>query len=161
MTQLIDFPKLKKQSKRRFFLHIASLVLLIASVITGSIFLLIYSPLDYTWYMLANIFAYALLITFLIFYFINIFPIVLHYYRFYKGYNGTNVDNRRRMVFVEEVKNKTFNNVVYHVLRFSFREGEEEFLEDLFMLDDYMELKKDQPYRLTTYHNVIVKVEAI
>ena len=61
------------------------------------------------------------------------------------------LDHRRRRTFVQELESKTMNYVKYRVLLFSYREGESEYKENLYVLDN--------DYKLTTYQNVIVKCE--
>lgn len=161
MTALVDIEKGKKTSKRRFILHIISVSVLSILVIGGLIVSLLLSKLDYTWNLVLNIVAGGLYIIFMVFYFINIFPIVLHYYSLFKNINEVAIEKRRHLVYVREIESRTFSNVVYRVLQFSYKEGENEFIDNLYVLDNDYQFIENKAYKLATYRNIIIRSEEI
>ena len=161
MTSLVDIEKGKKTSKRRFILHIIAVSILSILVIGGSITSLLLSRLDYTWNLILNIVVDALYIIFMVFYFINIFPIVFHYYSLFKNINEVAIEKRRHLTYVKEVDNRTFSNVVYRVLQFSYKEGENEYIDNLYVLDNDYQFLENKAYKLSTYRNIIIRCEEI
>ena len=75
--------------------------------------------------------------------------------------NEVTLERHRRRVFEEELPSKNINLAKYRVVLFSYSEGEKEYRENLYVLDNEVEFKKDQPYKIATYHNVIIKCEEI
>ena len=69
------------------------------------------------------------------------------------------LDHRRRRVFLAEDEPKNIQCVKYRVLLFSYREGEMEYKENVYILDNNIEFQEGHAYKLATYHNVIVKCE--
>ena len=161
MTNIIDIKKGKKQAKRRFITHISLILLLSAAVITGSVLLLIYSNLDYIWNLILDIVICSLLLIFLIFYFLNIFPIIKHYLAFFSSINQTAIEHRRRMVFIKEIQDKNIDNVNHRVLQFAYHEGDKEYIEDLYVVDSDISFDANYIYRLDTFRNVIVAFEVL
>lgn len=161
MTVVIDVDKYKKKTKIRFIIHLICLFLLIAGVVIGSVFSLIKSPLDYRLNLILNIAIDSLLICFLIFYFFNIFPVVVHYYRIFKNANHVAYEHRRHLTYIEEKNIKTISIIRFRTLSFSYKEGEGTYLDNLYVLDSDIELKKGQKYSLYTYRNIIIKLEEI
>lgn len=161
MKELININEFKKKAKTRYVLHIVFISCLLILTITGTTLSLLFSNLDYTWNLIINIVSSVLVAVFVIFYFLNIFPIVSHYYSFYKGMSEVNLDHRRRVVFYQEVERKSIHNVSYRVLQFVYNEGEKEYNENLFLLDTGVEFVKGQSYKIDTYHNTIVSYEAL
>ena len=159
MTSLVDIEKGKKTSKRRFILHIIAVSILSILVIGGSITSLLLSRLDYTWNLILNIVVDALYIIFMVFYFINIFPVVSHYYFLFKNMNEVSIEKRRHLTYVKEIENRTTSNVVYRVLQFSYKEGENEFIDNLYMLDTDYQFEENKSYKLATFRNVIIRSE--
>lgn len=161
MTSLVDIEKGKKSSKRRFIIHIILVSILSILVIGGSITSLLLSRLDYTWNLILNIVVDALYIIFMVFYFINIFPIVFHYYSLFKNINEIAIEKRRHLTYVREIDSRTFSNVVYRVLQFSYKEGENEFIDNLYVLDNDYQFVENKAYKLATYRNIIIRSEEI
>ena len=71
------------------------------------------------------------------------------------------IEKRRRLTYVGEIENRTIQNVVYRALQFSYREGENEFIDNLYVLDSDYQFEKDKNYKLATYRNVIIRSEEI
>ena len=159
MTEVFNINEIRTKAIRRFVLHIVLLSILVLGAITGLVLSLVFSKLDYLPNLIINIVATALLIIFVVFYFFNIFPLVVYYYRLFKGINEVSLEKRRNMVYVEERPIKTINNVKHRVLQFSYKEGENEYKEDLYVLDSDIAFEKEKSYRLQTHHNVIVRFE--
>lgn len=157
--ELININEFKKKAKIRYVLNLVLVLLLLAGVATGLILSLLLSTLEYTLNLVINISVSVVVTLFVIFYFANIFPIVSHYYRFFRKMNEVNLEHRRRRVFVEELPNKNINYVRYRVLLFSYLEGEKEYKENLYVLDNDVSFIEGHPYKLSSYHNVIVKCE--
>ena len=161
MKNVLDINEGKRKAKARFILHIIFVVLLTAGVIAGSLTSLLLSTLDYIPNLIINIVMDALLAIFLIFYFLNIFPVVSYYHRFYNGMSNLTLEHRRKMTFVEEQGKKTINNVDFQILLFSFKEGENEYQEHLYTLDSNVKFEKSASYVIDTYQNVIVRFQEI
>ena len=159
MIDLIDVNSLKKKTSVRFYLHISTIILLTIGVILGSIFLLIKSSLDYQLNLILNIVIDSLFICFLIFYFFTIFPVVRHYYKLFKGMNQVAYEHRRDLIYVEERESKTINNVKFRTLNFSYKEGENTYQENLYVLDNDFEFISGKHYSIYTYQNIIIKLE--
>ena len=159
MTEVFDINEMRNKAIRRFVLHIVLLSILILGSITGLVLSLIFSKLDYLPNLIINIVLSAVLIAFVVFYFFNIFPLVLYYYRLYRGINEVALEKRRSLIYVEEKPTKIISNVKHRVLEFSYREGEEIFKEDLYVLDSDISFRQGTSYRIQTYHNVIVRIE--
>ena len=161
MNELIDINEFKRKAKTRFVLHIVFISCLLVLTITGSLFSLFLSNLDYTVNLVLNIVITVLVALFTIFYFFNIFPIVKHYYSYYKNMSSVSLDHRRRMMFFKEMDKKDIDNVTYRVVQFTYNEGEKEYNENLFLLDTCINFESGKAYKLDTYHNVIVSYEVL
>lgn len=161
MENVIDIKKGKKQITRRFIIHISLISLLSVAVILTDILLLIYSTLDYIPNLIIDIVISVLLIILLLFYFINIFPLDSYYFKFYKGLNETTLEHHRRLKFVKEIDNKDIDKVTHRVLQFSYMEGENLYIENLYVLDSDVSFDELKVYKIDTYHNVIIKYEEI
>lgn len=161
MKELIDIEAFKKKAKTRYVLHIVFISCLLVLTITGSILSLLLSNLDYTLNLILNISITVLVALFTIFYFFNIFPIVKHYYSYYKNMSDVSLEHRRRVVFFKEIDNKDISNVTYRVVQFTYNEGEKEYNENLFLLDTDIQFEGGKVYRLDTYHNVIIAYEVL
>lgn len=161
MVTLIDIEKGKRSSKRRFILHIVFVSILSILVIGGSVASLLLSRLDYDLNLILNIVVDALYIIFIIFYFINVFPVVYHYYNLFRNMNNVSLEKRRHLVYLKEIDNRTFNNVNYRVLQFSYREGENDYIDNLYVLDNDYQFVPNMAYRLATYQNIIIRSEEI
>jgi len=161
MVNLIDIRTGKRNSKRRFILHIVFVSVLTVLVIGGSVTSLLLSKLDYSLNLTLNIVVDALYIIFMVFYFINVFPVVYRYYTFFKKINEISLEKRRHLVYLKEIDNRTIENVVHRVLQFSYREGENEYVENLYVLDSKYQFVTNKAYRLVTFQNVIVRSEEI
>ena len=159
MTEVFNINETRTKAIRRFTLHIVLLSILVLGAINGLVLSLIFSKLDYIPNLIINIVGSALLIVFVVFYFLNIFPLVLYYYRLYSGINEVGLEKRRSLTYVEEKPEKIINNVKHRVLEFSYREGEETYKEDLYVLDSDISFKQGTSYRIQTHHNVIVRFE--
>ena len=161
MKNIIDIDGGRKKSKARFVIHLTLVILLTIGVIAGSLSLLFLSTLDYIPNLIINIVVDVLLVLFLVFYFLNIFPLVSYYHRLYKGMTSLSIEHRRKMRFVKEDDNKIINNVNFRVLTFSYKEGEIEYEEHLFVLDSDVQFDASTAYKLDTYQNIIVRYQEI
>lgn len=161
MKQLIDINDGKKKAKTRFIIHLVLVITFTVGIIAGSLLLLFLSTLDYIPNLIITIIIDALLIIFLLFYFFNIFPVVLYYHKLFKGMNDVSLEHRRHMVFIEEKENKVIDNVKFRVLDFAYKEGESEYQEHLYVLDSDATFTPQESYRLDTYQNIIVRFEEI
>ena len=161
MIELISINEFKKNAKTRYVLHLIFIVALLALTLAGSICSLIFSKLNYNLNLILNIVVGVVVVIFALFYFMNIFPIVRHYYSFYKGLNEVNLEHRRRLIYLNECDNKEIDNTKYRVLLFKYTEGENEYKENLYVLDNDIQLNKNKEYKVITYHNVIIRFEEI
>ena len=157
--ELISINEFKKKAKIRYILNLILVLLLLAGVITGLVLSLLLSTLDYQINMVINIVVSILVTLVAIFYFSNVFPIIQHYYKYYKNMSDIGLDHRRSRTFVEELDSKNIQHVNYRVLLFSYREGEKEYKENLYVLDNDIQYQVGNVYRITTYRNVIVRSE--
>lgn len=161
MIELISINEFKKNAKTRYVLHLIFIVALLALTLAGSICSLIFSTLNYNLNLVLNIVVGVIVVIFALFYFMNIFPIVRHYYSFYKGLNEVNLEHRRRLIYLNECDSKEIDNTKYRVLLFKYTEGENEYKENLHVLDNDIQLNKNKEYKVITYHNVIIRFEEI
>ena len=159
MNRLLDIKKERKRSKRRYVSHIILISLLSIGVILGSLLSILLSTLDYQVNLILNIVIDCLYLVFMVFYFLNIFPMDRRYYKTYKGMNGVSLENRRNMTFVEVREDKTMDNIVYKVMNFSYKEGENVYEENLYLLDSEYDFVKGESYYLETYQNIIIGVK--
>ena len=157
--ELISINEFKKKAKIRYILNLILVLLLLAGVITGLVLSLLLSTLDYQINMVINIVVSILVTLVAIFYFSNVFPIIQHYYKYYKNMSDIGLDHRRSRTFVEELDSKNIQHVNYRVLLFSYREGEKEYKENLYVLDNDIQYQVGNDYKITTYRNVIVRSE--
>ena len=65
------------------------------------------------------------------------------------------------MVYLKEMENKNIDNVTYRVIQFIYKEGENEFNENLYILDNDINFIPGNVYSLDTYQNVIIAYEDI
>ena len=149
MNRLLDIKLANRRSKRRYVIHIVLISLLSVMVIAGSLLSILFSSLDYYPNLIINIVVDCLYLVFMVFYFLNIFPMVRRYYKIYKGMNGVNLENRRNMTFVEQREDKTMDYIVFKVMNFSY------------LLDTEASFKEGESYSLETYQNIIVGVKEI
>ena len=161
MTQVIDIEQGKRKAKTRFVLHIIFVIVLTAGVIAGSLLLLFLSSLDYIPNLIITIVLDILLVAFLLFYFFNIFPIVSYYNRLFKGMNTVSLERRRKMTFVEAKDIRTISNVNLKVFAFSYKEGENEYIENLYTLESDIPFEINASYTLDTYQNIIVRYQEV
>lgn len=159
MTELVDINVFKKKAKTRYVLNIVIYALIMTLVVAGAVLLLLLSPLDYYLNMIFDIILCSLTAVGSIFYFFNIFPLIHHYYAYYRDMNELALENRINMVFVEEQGTKTINNVKYRNLLFAYHEKQETYLENVYVLDNDVTFIAEHRYKLKTYHNVIIKYE--
>ena len=159
MTALIDVKEIKKKSRVRFFLHIFGIIFLTLGVIAGSLLLLLLSNLDYIPNLILTIVLDATYFSLLVFYFFSIFPIVKHYYKVFGKMNQVAFEHRRRLKYVEEKENRINENVRYRTLCFIYKEGENNYNENLYVLDNNVKFIKDKYYSLFTYQNIILSYE--
>lgn len=161
MIDLIDVKNYKKSSAVRYYIHLIVVVFFIIGTITGSVLSLVFSTLDYQLNLILNIVIDSIIVAGLIFYFFSVFPIVHHYYKLFKGMNKVAYEHRRDLIYVEERETKTINNVKFRTLNFSYKEGEGTYQENLFVLDNDIQLNSGIHYSIYTYQNVIVSLEEI
>ena len=157
--ELININEFKKKAKIRYILNLVLVLLLLVGVVTGLVLSLVLSSLDYQVNMIINIAVSVLVALVAIFYFANIFPVISHYYKFYKNMNEVGLDHRRSRTYVGELENKNIQYVRYRVLLFSYKEGETEYKENLYVLDNDISFVEGNNYKIATYRNVIVKSE--
>ena len=159
MTDLIEINEFKKKAKTRYLLNIIIYALIVTFAVAGAVLLLLLSSLDYYLNMVLDIILCCVVALGSIFYFFNIFPIIRHYYAFYRDMNEVALENRNNMVFLEEKGTKIINNVKYRNLLFYYHEKQEIFQENVYVLDNDTEFIAEHRYKLKTYHNVIIKYE--
>ena len=70
-------------------------------------------------------------------------------------------EHRRRLKYEEEKENRINENVKYRTLNFTYKEGENVYNENLYVLDNDVEFIKDKYYSLFTYQNIIIKFEEV
>ena len=161
MVEVINIKKERVQSVRRLVLHIVLISLFFLAVVAVSIFLLVTSKLDYLPQLIINIVLWALLIILLLFYFLNIFPLDKYYFSFYKGANSTTLEHHRSLTFLKEIESKDIYKTTHRVLQFSYKEGEKDYAENLYVLDSDINFETSKRYKIDTYHNIIIKYEAL
>lgn len=162
MIDIINVEIESKKAKRRYVLNILLVVLFLLVYISGSIALLISSGLKYKPQMIIDILISMVCIPLLIFYFINLFPIVRHYYKFYRSLTLGTLERRRYVRFEEEVESKTKDGVIYRQLMFSFEEQQKKFYERLYVLDNpSITFERGQLIKVVVFQNVMLKYEAI
>lgn len=159
MNRLLDIKKQRSRANRRYVFHIVLISLLSIAVTTGSLLSILFSTLDYQLNLILNIVVDSLYLVFMVFYFLNIFPMARRYYKIYKGMNGVSLENRRNMTFVETREDKTMDNIVFKVKNFSYKEGENVYEENLYLLDTSYDFKEGESYYLETYQNIIIGVK--
>ena len=161
MVQIIDAEKIKRKAIVRFIVHLIVVSLLAIGVVLGSVFSLIYSSLDYQLNLILNIVIDSLFFSFLVFYFFTIFPVVSYYFRTFRRINKTSYEHRRNVEYLEERDPKGISNVSFRTLLFSYKEGENTYKENLYVLDSDVAFKEGVHYSMYTYHNIIVSFEEI
>ena len=161
MVNLIDINKEKKKSKTRYILNVVFISLLLLMTIAGAILLILLSPLDYLPNLIIDIVLTCVVIVFTIYYFLNIFPIVRHYYMFYKNMNEISLERRRRVTFNNKEEITTKENVKYQSLKFFYQEQQKNYTEYLYLLDSDCPFVSGQAYKVVTYQNVIIRYEVI
>ena len=161
MITLIDVEAYKKKSVVRFVTHLIVISLLVVGVILGSIFSLIYSSLDYKLNLILNIVIDSLFFIAVAFYFFTIFPVVSHYHKMFKRVNKAAYEHRRNVEYLEEKDKKINSNVSFRTLLFAYKEGENTYQENLYVLDNDIVLKAGAHYSVYTYHNIIIQLEEI
>lgn len=158
--EIIKVSEFKKKAKKRYYLHLIFSLVITAVVTAGLLLSLFLSPFELQQpFMIINIVVSVLFMLAAIFYFANVFPIISHYYKYYKSMNEVGLDHRRSRTYLGERESKNINYVKYRVLLFSYKEGENEYKEDLYLLDSDVEFKEGGNYKIATYRNVIVKSE--
>ena len=76
--------------------------------------------------------------------------------------NQVAFEHRRKLLYVEEKDNKTTNNVRFRTLNFTYKEGENEYQENLYILDNNdINLEVGKYYSIFTYQNIIVNFEEV
>ena len=158
---ILDIANYSKRSKQRFILHISLVSFLGAAIIAGSVLLLVFSKLDYTLNLILNILMGSILVIGLLFYFLNIFPLDKHYFSTFKNANTASLDHHRRMTFVQEIGTKDINKVTHRVMQFSYSEGENQYIDNLYVIDSKVSFKEGVNYKLDTYRNIIISFEAL
>ena len=159
MVVVLDYQRLKKKAKTRYIIHLISIALIIALTIAGALLLLLLSNLDYLLNMVLDILLCSIVFIFVFFYFLNIFPIVRHYYVFFKNANEVSLEKRNSITYVEEAGEKVIDNVKYRNLRFSYIEKQTTYYENLYVLDSDLTILEGTKIKAYTYHTVIVKYE--
>ena len=158
---VLDIASYQKKSTRRFILHISLVSFISAAIIVGSILLLLFSKLDYTWNLIVNILLGAILVAGLLFYFLNIFPLDKHYYSLFRKASYASLDHHRRMTFLQEIGSKDIDKVTHRVMQFSYLEGENTYIDNLYVLDSDVSFIEGTNYKLDTYRNIIVSYEVL
>ena len=162
MIKVIDSNVEIKKAKNRYAMHIVLIVLLLIAYTTGSLLLLLTSNLKYTLPMVADIVISAVVVSFLIFYFINVFPIVRHYYKFYTSLKNNTFLKKKIMIFEKEDEPKTRDGVVYRRLVFSTKEQQQVFYNHIYVLDnEKLKFEAGQMVRLGTFQNVLLEYEVL
>ena len=162
MVQLLDIKEFKKKAKTRFILNIIFVVLFLLIAIAGIVLLLLLSNIDYIINLISSITIGILAFVATIFYFLNIFPLVSHYYLFYKNMGELALERRLLLEFDSEAEMKTIGKVRYRNLLFIHKEGQKTYLENLYILDNQdVSFNKGTKIKALTYHNVIVRYEVL
>lgn len=158
--EVIDTAKSIKQAKKRFILNLIFIISFIVIYVAASVLLLILSPNNYTVYMIINIVISTLCLGLIIFYFGNIFPVVKHYYSFYKSL-ATHTNTKKRIVTYEkEDEIKYRDGVKYRQFVFSYEEAGKKFFDRVLVLDnDSLVLDAGVAYKIYTYQNVMLTYE--
>ena len=159
--KILDLNEYQKKAKARFILKIAALSFLSILLIAGSVLLLVFSKLDYQFNLVGSILLSTLFVVGLFFYFFNIFPLDKHYYSLFKNASGASIEHRRRLEFLQEIDKKDIDKVTYRVLQFSYKEGEKEYIDNLYVLDSDVSFLKGNNYKIDTYRNIIVSFEEL
>lgn len=162
MIEVVNTKEQIAKAKRRYVLNILLIVLFVLAYSTGSIVLLVTSSLKYTLPMVIDIVISVICVSFLIFYFLNIFPIVRHYFKFYRALERGTLERRRYVTFEKEVETKTKDGVVYRQFMFSFEEQQKKFYERIYVLDNPgLNFKEGQLIKAVTFQNVLLKYEEV
>ena len=158
--EFIRINEFKKKAKKRYYLHLFLSLVCLVVIAIGLVLSILLSPWQiYEAFMILNIVISVLAALATIFYFANIFPVISHYYKFYLNMSVVALDHRRNRTFVGELDNKNIHHVSYRVLLFSYKEGEKEYKENLYLLDSDVQFREGGNYKIATYRNVIVKSE--
>ena len=69
-------------------------------------------------------------------------------------------EHRRRLKYKIEREARVIDNVSFRSLNFTYKEGENDYIETLYVLDNNnIEFTKDKYYSLFTYQNIIISFE--
>lgn len=162
MIKVIDsFVEIKK-AKRRYALGIVFISLFIAAIIATMVLLLVLSPKNYVPMMIIDIVVSAIGLSIVIFFFINLFPILRHYYKFYKALESGTMKRKKIVVFDHEDERKEKEGVFYRQLIFSYQEAGETYYDRIFVLDnDALSFEKGKRVRIATFQNVLCEYEEV
>ena len=74
--------------------------------------------------------------------------------------NQVAFEHRRRLKYETEREVRVIDNVNFRSLNFTYKEGENDYNETLYVLDNNdIEFIKDKYYSLFTYQNIIISFE--
>ena len=157
---VIDVNKENKKAKNRFIVNLVLIIALIVGYIAASILIFILSNNDYLVPLVIDIILSALALSFIVFYFLNIFPIVKHYYRFYHSLSNSTNTKKRILTYEKEDENKYRDGVKYRQFVFSYEESGKKFFDRIQVLDaDDLVLEAGQAYKIYTFQNVLLAYE--
>lgn len=162
MTTLLDGEANRKKAEKRYALHIVFLILLSLAVIGGDVALLLTSKLNFIPQVIITSLLTALWACLLIFDFLNVFPLDLHYRNFYKGLCRTSLEHHRSLTYEGEKDRKDIHRVSHRCLEFSYIEKQQTFRITLYVLDnDGLSFEAGAKIKADTYHNVLIRYEVI
>ena len=162
MIKAIDSFNEIKKAKRRYTFGIIFITLLITILVAGAVLLLILSPKNYVPMMIIDIIATAIGLSVIIFFFVNVFPVLRHYYKFYKAMENGTMKKKKIVVFDHEDEQKERDGVIYRQLIFSYVESGETYYDRIFVLDnDSLSFEKGQRVKISTFQNVLCEYEDI
>ena len=160
MIKVIDSLKEIKKAKKRYTFGIIFIALFITLLIAGAVLLLVLSPRNYIPMMIIDIVVTAIGLSVIIFFFINIFPVLRHYYKFYKALEDGTMKKKKIVVFDHEEQQKEKEGVMYRQLIFSYDEAGETYYDRVFVLDnDSLNFEKGQRIKIATFQNVLCEYE--
>lgn len=160
MVKVIDTPVEIEKAKKRYAFGIVFISLFIAFTIAGAVLLLILSPKHYTLMMILDIVFTTICLSVILFFFINLFPVLRHYYKFYVAMERCTMKRRKVVSFEREDERKVKDGVIYRQLIFSFKEAGETYHDRVMVLDnDSLSFTEGQVVKIATFQNVLLEYE--
>lgn len=162
MIKVINSFEESKKAKTRYILGLVFISLFIALLVAGAVLLLILSPKNYTLMMIIDIVVTAIGLSVVIFFFINVFPVLRHYFKFYSALENGTMKKKKTVVFDHEDERKEKEGVIYRQLIFSYVEAGETYFDRVFVLDnDSLNFEKGKRIKIATFQNVLCEYEVL